>query len=325
MPAPVEVQVTSSGTTTIHTLPAVGQSTISTSLPVTVASDQPAILVSATALPLPTGAALEAGGNLATIAAAVIAQGSTTAGQKGSLDMGAVTTGAPAYTTGQTAPLSLDTSGNLRVNVVTGGGSGGTSSSFGATLPATGTAAGAEYLSAAPTLISGQMNPLLLDVNGNLKVNVAAGGASGGTSSTINATYPATATAVGAEYLSTAPNLTSGQMVALQTDVNGNLKVNNQNSGIGAANWNTSQVTVPATAGGIQLMAASSTRQSVVVVNLGTTPVWLGNSTSVTAGSSGNGTLLPGVVGATKVIPTQTAVWAITSSGTQQVSVEEFH
>jgi len=40
--------------------------------------------------------------------------------------MGAVTTAAPSYTTAQTSPLSLDTAGNLRVNVVTGGGSGGT-------------------------------------------------------------------------------------------------------------------------------------------------------------------------------------------------------
>jgi hypothetical protein len=43
------------------------------------------------------------------------AQGSTTSGQNGILAQGAVTTAAPTYTTGQTSPLSLDTSGNLRV------------------------------------------------------------------------------------------------------------------------------------------------------------------------------------------------------------------
>jgi hypothetical protein len=42
-------------------------------------------------------------------------QGSTTSGQNGVLIQGAVTTSAPTYTTGQTSPLSLDTSGNLRV------------------------------------------------------------------------------------------------------------------------------------------------------------------------------------------------------------------
>jgi hypothetical protein len=44
-----------------------------------------------------------------------VSQGSTTSGQKGDLVMGAVTTAAPSYTTAQTSPLSLDTSGNLRV------------------------------------------------------------------------------------------------------------------------------------------------------------------------------------------------------------------
>jgi hypothetical protein len=43
-------------------------------------------------------------------------QASTTAGQSGPLIQGAVTTAAPSYSTAQTSPLSLDTSGNLRVN-----------------------------------------------------------------------------------------------------------------------------------------------------------------------------------------------------------------
>jgi hypothetical protein len=43
------------------------------------------------------------------------AQGSTTSGENGVLDQGAVTTAAPTYISGTTNPLSLDTSGNLRV------------------------------------------------------------------------------------------------------------------------------------------------------------------------------------------------------------------
>ncbi|MEY4427850.1 MAG: hypothetical protein RLZZ182_539 [Pseudomonadota bacterium] len=54
-----------------------------------------------------------------------VAQGSTTSGQSGVLVQGAVTTSAPSYTNAQTSPLSLDTSGNLRVNVVAGGAGGG--------------------------------------------------------------------------------------------------------------------------------------------------------------------------------------------------------
>ena len=46
----------------------------------------------------------------------LLSQGSTTSGQKGELAQGAVTTSAPAYTTAQTSPLSLNTSGGLRVD-----------------------------------------------------------------------------------------------------------------------------------------------------------------------------------------------------------------
>src|ERR1019366_25460 len=44
-----------------------------------------------------------------------LAQGSTTAGQLGALDMTATTTAAPTYVTATTNPLSTDTAGNLRV------------------------------------------------------------------------------------------------------------------------------------------------------------------------------------------------------------------
>jgi hypothetical protein len=54
-----------------------------------------------------------------------VAQGSTTAGQTGSLTQAAVSTAAPAYTNGQTSPLSLDPTGALRVNVTAGGAGGG--------------------------------------------------------------------------------------------------------------------------------------------------------------------------------------------------------
>jgi len=49
----------------------------------------------------------------------LLAIASTTSGQVGQLGMGAVTTSAPTYTTAQTDPLSLDTSGNLRVTGLT--------------------------------------------------------------------------------------------------------------------------------------------------------------------------------------------------------------
>jgi hypothetical protein len=68
--------------------------------------------ITASSLPLPTGAATDA-----SVTGLQVAQASATSGQKGSLVQGAVTTNAPSYTTAQTDPLSLDTSGLLRVSL----------------------------------------------------------------------------------------------------------------------------------------------------------------------------------------------------------------
>jgi len=69
---------------------------------------------------LPTGAATSAAQSTQTTALQLIDNlpntiGSTTSGQSGALVFGAVTTSAPTYTTAQSHPLSLDTSGNLRI------------------------------------------------------------------------------------------------------------------------------------------------------------------------------------------------------------------
>lgn len=117
---------------------------------VTIASDNTAFSVNANAgTNLNTSAlALETGGNLASIKTDVdnlnLAQGSTTSGQKGNLTLGAVTTGSPTYTTAQSSPLSLDTTGALRVNVTAGGSGGGivtqaTAANLNATVVGTGT------------------------------------------------------------------------------------------------------------------------------------------------------------------------------------------
>jgi len=54
-------------------------------------------------------------GQLATLLAAFVAQGANTSGQKGAVVQGAVTTSAPTYTTAKSNPLSLKTTGELRV------------------------------------------------------------------------------------------------------------------------------------------------------------------------------------------------------------------
>lgn len=66
--------------------------------------------------------ALESGGNLATLASYVLAQGANTSGQVGILSQGAVTTSAPTYTTAKTNPLSLTTGGALRGDISSYGG-----------------------------------------------------------------------------------------------------------------------------------------------------------------------------------------------------------
>lgn len=78
--------------------------------------------VSAASLPLPTGASTLAEQQTQTTALQLIdnlplAQSAATAGQSGVLAMGAVTTAAPTYTTGNTNPISLQTDGSQRVAV----------------------------------------------------------------------------------------------------------------------------------------------------------------------------------------------------------------
>jgi len=95
-----------------------------------------------------------------------VAQGSTTSGQVGPLSQGAVTTSNPSYTTGQTSPLSLDTSGNLRVSGTFGGLSQGST-----TLGQTGSLIQGAVTTAAPAYTTAQTNPLSLTTAGGLRTD----------------------------------------------------------------------------------------------------------------------------------------------------------
>ena len=150
--------------------------------------------VSAASLPLPTGAATSA--NQPTNAAAA----STTSGQTGNLAMGAVTTAAPSYTTATSNNLSLTTSGALRVD------------GSAVTQPVSGTVTAAQATAA------------------NLNATVTGANA-------FATTFPATGLAAGAQYLASPPVNSNGTMVALQTDINGNLKINTS-SLIAQTTWN---------------------------------------------------------------------------------------
>lgn len=167
-----------------------GQKTMANSTPVVLSSDQSAIpitdnsgsitvdgTIAATqsgtwnitnisgTVSLPTGAATES-----SLVKLTLAQGSSTSGQTGVLNLAAVTTSAPSYTNGQSSPLSLDTTGALRVNV-TAGGANASVSSTGSAPPASATYIGGSVTTAAPSYTNGQMSGLSLTTSGQLRVD----------------------------------------------------------------------------------------------------------------------------------------------------------
>lgn len=88
---------------------ALGQTTMSASIPVTFASNQSALAITAASLPLPTGAATSAlqSSTQGSVGAGTAATASTLTG-------GVFNSSAPTLTTGQQAALQLDSSGNLK-------------------------------------------------------------------------------------------------------------------------------------------------------------------------------------------------------------------
>lgn len=114
-----------------------------------------------------------------------VGQGSTTLGQNGVLVQGAVTTSNPSYTTAQTNPLSLDTSGGLRVHIIandTGGT--GTSSTDNSAFTAGSTSItpiGGFYHSTIDTVTDGRTAAVAIDSKRNMFIVLrdAAGNARG--------------------------------------------------------------------------------------------------------------------------------------------------
>lgn len=189
-------------------------------------------------------------------------------------------------TSGNTSPVQCNNAGALNVNIVAGGGSGGTASSYGATFPATGTAAGGLYQSTTPSYTSGNMVPFWTTVTGSLHTTID------------NAVTP------GAAAVSTSSPVTPS------------------NKPVGATNFATAQVSVTTTATSIlaaRTGVSGTGRISATVCNTTTTAIYLGGS-GVTAST---GQLLAGVVGACATFDTQTAIYGIVASGTATVGASE--
>ena len=246
-----------------------GQKASSGSAPVTLASDQtfsgqnqatptnqiavggqfnttPTTITSGNVSPLQ----IDSAGNLlvnikAGSSSGTVAQGSTTSGQSGNFVLGAVTTSAPSYTTAQTSPLSLDTAGNLRVNVVTGGTSGVVAQGS-TTSGQTGMMVQAAVTTSAPSYTTAQTSPLSADTAGNLRTLANQGGSwsvsavqsgnwpvrmqgNGGATMDFagqNASAPANSLLIGGEFNTTPTTITSGNASPLQLDNAGNLLTN---------------------------------------------------------------------------------------------------
>lgn len=173
---------------------------------------------------LPTGAATSA--NQASVTGAASPGAAAT---NALLTGGIYNSTAPTLTNGQQAAAQFDANGNLKVNVVAGGGGGsggGTSSTFGLAFPSAGTAIGAKN--------GGNMVGLAADASGNLQVNVVASSVvatAANQTAVIGAATPGTAAAsstlMGAVYNAIQPAPTTGQQVATQADIHGNLRIAN--------------------------------------------------------------------------------------------------
>lgn len=129
-------------------------------------------------------------------------------------------------TTGRQKVLLFDAAGNALV--VTGGNLQTVDAADGPVTPGTAAGksilAGGQFLTAAPTFTNGQQGALQVDASGNLKIagSITATNPSVGTNLS---TAPTSDTLIGGQFLTTPPAPTSGQMVALQADQFGNLKV----------------------------------------------------------------------------------------------------
>jgi hypothetical protein len=188
-----------------------------------------------------------------------IAQSSVTLGQKGGLIFGAVTTTAPTYTTAQSSPLSLTTTGNLRVD--------GSS----VTQPISGTVtanAGSGTFTVSGTVTSniGTTNGLALDTSVN-GVIVAQGSATSGEKGPLIQGAVTTA----------APSYTTGQTSPLNLTTAGALRTD------ASATTQPVSGTVTANQGGtwtVQPGNTANTTPWLTTINQG------GNSVAVKAGST---------------------------------------
>lgn len=275
----------------------------------------------------------------------------------GGLVLGQFNTTPTTVASGNASPLQMDSAGNLLVNIKAGAAAGGTSSSFGAAFPATGTALGltngtnmvawsatTTYGTAPAAIAVPAVNAYVTNSNPNSQatmansspvviasnqsaypINIQTGG---GTAINFGQAVMASSLPVVLSSNQSTIPINNAQVGGATYALGGNTVANSQpvtpsNQPIGGATLAVNQISVAATS---TLIAAARTgnagtgRVSITVTNTGTTAVYIGPTTGVTTTT---GTLLPGILGASLTLNTTSAVYGIAASGSQTVSYVE--
>lgn len=239
---------------------------------------------------------------------------------------GLMLSSAPTYTNGQIGAIQVDASGNLKVNIQSGGGSGGTASSFAAAVPASGTAVGfsdGTNMQAARVVdldtgagtFFGQAVSIRLAGSGT----TTEGGSTGAPLAVQGNVASAASDSgnpikVGGVFLSSAPTFTNGQRGDLQLDANGNLKVSLTAGGVPGFQDNTAFTA--GTSQGMMLMGYLDDTGSSVLTenNSGAVRMTSNRALHVAARDSSGGDATDTTVGAIKVVNTASANGGSTGS-----------
>jgi hypothetical protein len=208
---------------------------------------------------------------------------------------GYATTAAPTYGNNTSQPLSLDTSGNLRVNVTTGSitASSASTGTDGSAALTSDTQVGGKVTTAAPTYTTGNLNALSLTTLGGLRIDGVYAAA------TANATA-ADVTNVGGYVTTAAPTYTTGQLNPLSLTTAGALRVDASAttqpvSGTVTANAGTGNFTVvQPTAASLNATVVQTTAANLNATVIGTTAAGSGAATGlVTVQGNAGGTPIP--------------------------------
>ena len=189
----------------------------------------------------------------------------------------------------------------------------------GAAAPADANIAGAVYNATPITVVTTQAAALQSDVNGFLKVNVAAGGGTGGTSLADQAAFTQTSTAItpiGCLYIGSYASITTGHAGVVSCTAAGSMHttIDNVNPNGVAIAANSSPVVNPV----LTVAGAAVVKGGVPVVNGASFYQTQAASTSITALTGGSGGATGDYLSHCTVIPTSTSpgVFTITDNAT---------